>query len=66
MDASNAWRKNACASRDRNPSCWDESKAADAEIVVVQRDFRDSSEDMLTPTNWRLRTTVALTDIRAE
>lgn len=44
----------------------DELKAADAEIVVVQRDPRSRSEDIPTPTNWRLRTAVALTDIRAD
>jgi len=44
----------------------DESKAADGEIVVAQRDPRSSSEDIPAPTNWRLRTAVALTDIRAD
>jgi hypothetical protein len=44
----------------------DESKTADGEIVVIERDPRSKSEDIPTPTNWRLRTTVALTDIRAD
>jgi hypothetical protein len=44
----------------------DESKTADGEIVVIERDPKSKSEDGPTPTNWRLRTTVALTDIRAD
>jgi len=44
----------------------DESKAADAEIVVVQRDLKSTSDDTPAPTNWRLRTAVAFTDIRAD
>jgi hypothetical protein len=44
----------------------DESKAADAEIVVVQRDLKSTSDDMPAPTNWRLRTAVAFPDIRAD
>jgi hypothetical protein len=43
----------------------DESKTAEGEIVVVQRDTRSRSEDIPTPTNWRLRTAIALTDIWA-
>jgi hypothetical protein len=44
----------------------DESKTADGEIVVIERDPRSKSEDVPIPTNWRLRTAVALTNIRAD
>ena len=33
---------------------------------MVQRDLKSTSDDIPAPTNWRLRTTVALTDIRAD
>ena len=44
----------------------DESKTAEAEIVVEQRYPRASSEDLPPLTTWKLRTTVALTDVRAD
>jgi hypothetical protein len=43
-----------------------ESKTADAKIVVIERDSRRESDDSPTPTNWSLRTSVALSDIRAD
>jgi hypothetical protein len=43
----------------------DESKTADGETVVIARDPKSKSEDGPTATNWRLRTAVALIDIRA-
>jgi hypothetical protein len=44
----------------------DESKTADAEIMVIERDFRRESKDGPSPCNWRLRTSVVLSDIRAD
>ena len=44
----------------------DESKTADAEIVVVQRDPKSTSDELPKPTNWRLRTAVAFSDILAD
>jgi hypothetical protein len=47
-------------------SAGDESKTADGEIIVVQHDPRSASEDASIPTNWRLRTAVAFSDILAD
>jgi hypothetical protein len=41
----------------------DESKAADAEIVVVLRDLRITSDEVPQPKNWWLRTSVTFSDI---
>jgi hypothetical protein len=44
----------------------DESNTAEGEIVVIERDPRSKPEDVPLPTNGRLRTAVALNDIRTD
>jgi hypothetical protein len=52
MDASDSWRKNTRTSRSRHPSsgrAGDESKTAEGEIVVIERDPRSKSEAVPSP-----------------